>query len=415
MEHNKGEKCSLPQLLLHCLEECTEVELKHFKWHLVQLKLDDFAPISRSRLEKMDMLDLVDRMLMTYCPEGAVKVVLHVLRNMQQNELVRRLERDSSLLLCQRCPDQSMESGDCSSDSEDSVYLDAEEGNSVSEVARGQGVSEEREEQGPVTATSLSEEQKEDICTKHEEGGCAASQTSISELREQGAPAEKEAERLLIVTSECGKQEEDLLQQEEAERPTLITNHSAVQKEGLSTENEAECLIPVTRECGKPEEGGATSASHSASCGASSEGLGGAGPGQHDPSEAGGVVILQNESAHSSGKPRTALELLAVDLTFKMVNQTLQKLVYKELERFKKRMFRNYPELFEQQQDQNVQDFVKTLMQGTNKHEALNIILQNLRAIDQEELANSLEKEAALQKFQDELLFKLKREFRRIF
>lgn len=188
-----------------------------------------------------------------------------------------------------------MESGDCSSDSEDSVYLDAEEGNTVSEVAWGQGVSEEREEQGPVTATSLSEEQKQDICTKHEEG-CAASQTSISELREQGAPAEKGAERLLIVTSECGKQDEDLLQQEEGEeRPTLITDHSAVQKEGLSTENEAESLILVARECGKAEEGGATSASHSASCGTSSEGLQGAGPGQQDPSEAGGVVILQNE------------------------------------------------------------------------------------------------------------------------
>lgn len=90
-------QCSLPQLLLHCLEECTEAELKRFKWHLIQLKLEDFAPISRSRLEKMDMLDLVDGMLMAYSPEGAVKVVLHVLRNMQQNELVRRLLRDSSL------------------------------------------------------------------------------------------------------------------------------------------------------------------------------------------------------------------------------------------------------------------------------------------------------------------------------
>ncbi|XP_038817398.1 uncharacterized protein LOC120018332 [Salvelinus namaycush] len=76
-------------LLLNTLEELGRSDLKTFQFHLTHY-VDD--PISRSQLEDADRLVTVDRMVQSYCDEGAVKITLEILRKMGQNKLAEDLK-----------------------------------------------------------------------------------------------------------------------------------------------------------------------------------------------------------------------------------------------------------------------------------------------------------------------------------
>ncbi|XP_070297265.1 caspase b-like [Salvelinus sp. IW2-2015] len=77
-------------LLMDTLEELGRSDLKTFQFHLTH-DVDD--PISRSKLEDADRLVTVDRMVQSYCDEGAVKITLEILRKMGQNKLADELEK----------------------------------------------------------------------------------------------------------------------------------------------------------------------------------------------------------------------------------------------------------------------------------------------------------------------------------
>ncbi|XP_018930056.1 uncharacterized protein LOC109057288 isoform X2 [Cyprinus carpio] len=80
---------SVKKLLVDSLKGLEEAELKHFHW---QLNIYDNR-ISKSELEKADRLDTVDKMVKCFEPEKAVKVMVHILRSMNQNELAEELQK----------------------------------------------------------------------------------------------------------------------------------------------------------------------------------------------------------------------------------------------------------------------------------------------------------------------------------
>uniref|UniRef100_A0A3Q3RZA3 Pyrin domain-containing protein n=1 Tax=Mastacembelus armatus TaxID=205130 RepID=A0A3Q3RZA3_9TELE len=67
------------EMLLKVLENLKEEEFKQFKWYLQDS--DIVSRIPRSRLEKTDMLDLVDLMLQTYGQHAINRFVLQLLCN----------------------------------------------------------------------------------------------------------------------------------------------------------------------------------------------------------------------------------------------------------------------------------------------------------------------------------------------
>ncbi|KAM9492119.1 uncharacterized protein ACWYII_004093 isoform 1-T1 [Salvelinus alpinus] len=77
--------------LLNTLEKLDQSDLKTFQFHLTH---DVDGPISRSQLEDADRLVTVDRMVQSYCDEGAVKITLEILREMGQNKLADELENN---------------------------------------------------------------------------------------------------------------------------------------------------------------------------------------------------------------------------------------------------------------------------------------------------------------------------------
>ncbi|KAK9976566.1 hypothetical protein ABG768_021771, partial [Culter alburnus] len=79
---------SVEELLEKSLNELLEVELKKFQWHL---KIDHTC-ISRSDVEKADILDTVDKMVACFGPEQAVKITVEILKKMNQNNLAVQLE-----------------------------------------------------------------------------------------------------------------------------------------------------------------------------------------------------------------------------------------------------------------------------------------------------------------------------------
>ncbi|KAF4114268.1 NACHT, LRR and PYD domains-containing protein 3-like [Onychostoma macrolepis] len=80
---------SVKKLLVDSLKELVEADLKEFQWHLVNLYLEH---LSRSELEKADRFDTVDKMVVCFGPEEAVKVMVDILRKMIQNDLAEQLE-----------------------------------------------------------------------------------------------------------------------------------------------------------------------------------------------------------------------------------------------------------------------------------------------------------------------------------
>ncbi|XP_058628736.1 NACHT, LRR and PYD domains-containing protein 12-like isoform X2 [Onychostoma macrolepis] len=82
---------SVKKLLVDSLKELVEADLKDFQWHLVNLY---HKRISKSELEKADRLDTVDMMVKCFGPEEAVKVMVDILRKMNQNDLAEQLENE---------------------------------------------------------------------------------------------------------------------------------------------------------------------------------------------------------------------------------------------------------------------------------------------------------------------------------
>ncbi|XP_042578757.1 NACHT, LRR and PYD domains-containing protein 3-like [Cyprinus carpio] len=80
---------SVKELLLDSLKELVESKLKEFQWHLVNFYQDN---LSRSELEKADRIDTVDKMVACFGPEEAVKIMVDILRKMNQNDLAEQME-----------------------------------------------------------------------------------------------------------------------------------------------------------------------------------------------------------------------------------------------------------------------------------------------------------------------------------
>ncbi|XP_048010482.1 NACHT, LRR and PYD domains-containing protein 3-like [Megalobrama amblycephala] len=79
---------SVEELLEKSLKELVEAELKEFQWYLK----NDHKCISRSDVEKADILDTVDKMVACFGPEEAVKNTVEILRKINQNNLAEQLE-----------------------------------------------------------------------------------------------------------------------------------------------------------------------------------------------------------------------------------------------------------------------------------------------------------------------------------
>ncbi|KAL1276552.1 hypothetical protein QQF64_036175 [Cirrhinus molitorella] len=79
------------ELLVNSLKELIEAELKEFHWHL---KNAYNKCISKSEMEKADIFDTVDKMVACFGAEEAVKVMVEILRKMNQNDLAEQLENE---------------------------------------------------------------------------------------------------------------------------------------------------------------------------------------------------------------------------------------------------------------------------------------------------------------------------------
>uniref|UniRef100_A0A4W5QJA5 Pyrin domain-containing protein n=1 Tax=Hucho hucho TaxID=62062 RepID=A0A4W5QJA5_9TELE len=77
-------------LLLDILEELGQGDLKKFQWY-INKGVEEFPAISEGQLEDADRLVTVDRMVQSYCYEGAVKITLEILRKMGRNNLADEL------------------------------------------------------------------------------------------------------------------------------------------------------------------------------------------------------------------------------------------------------------------------------------------------------------------------------------
>uniref|UniRef100_A0A4W5QJA0 Pyrin domain-containing protein n=1 Tax=Hucho hucho TaxID=62062 RepID=A0A4W5QJA0_9TELE len=84
----------VPALLQTTLEKLTEEQLKIFQLNLTSVQLPGFSPIPESQLENPDRQDTVDQMVKSYDPEGAVEITLRILREMNQHDLAKKLQRD---------------------------------------------------------------------------------------------------------------------------------------------------------------------------------------------------------------------------------------------------------------------------------------------------------------------------------
>ncbi|XP_072567044.1 uncharacterized protein [Paramormyrops kingsleyae] len=88
---NEEAQTSLPDLLLRSLEELTEDDLNKIKFHLIHPAYEKYQPIPRGQLENLNRSDIADMMIRSYGEDGALNVMLGILKKMNQNDLVQRL------------------------------------------------------------------------------------------------------------------------------------------------------------------------------------------------------------------------------------------------------------------------------------------------------------------------------------
>ncbi len=79
---------SVEELLLSSLEELLKADLELFQWNLVK----DHEFISKSEMENANRLKTVDKMVVCFGQEEAVKITVGILRKMNQNDLAEQLE-----------------------------------------------------------------------------------------------------------------------------------------------------------------------------------------------------------------------------------------------------------------------------------------------------------------------------------
>ncbi|XP_072562554.1 protein NLRC3-like [Paramormyrops kingsleyae] len=108
MAHQENQT-SLTVLLLRSLEELTEDELTKIKYNLIHLVNEKYQRIPRGQLEKLDRMGIADMMIRSYGEVGALKVTLEILKKMNLNDLVQRLNED-----LQKCNQAGSELGDVS-------------------------------------------------------------------------------------------------------------------------------------------------------------------------------------------------------------------------------------------------------------------------------------------------------------
>uniref|UniRef100_A0A8C1PDC3 NACHT, LRR and PYD domains-containing protein 3-like n=2 Tax=Cyprinus carpio TaxID=7962 RepID=A0A8C1PDC3_CYPCA len=82
---------SVKELLVDSLKELVEAELKEFHWRLMNAY---HKCISKSEMEKANIFDTVEKMVACFGPEGAVKIMVDILRKMKQNDLADQLENE---------------------------------------------------------------------------------------------------------------------------------------------------------------------------------------------------------------------------------------------------------------------------------------------------------------------------------
>ncbi|XP_059361638.1 NACHT, LRR and PYD domains-containing protein 12-like [Carassius carassius] len=82
---------SVKELLVDSLKELVEAELKEFHWRLMNAY---HKCISKSEMEKADIFDTVEKMVACFGPEGAVKIMVDILRKMKQSDLADQLENE---------------------------------------------------------------------------------------------------------------------------------------------------------------------------------------------------------------------------------------------------------------------------------------------------------------------------------
>ncbi|KAL1276264.1 hypothetical protein QQF64_035887, partial [Cirrhinus molitorella] len=80
---------SVEELLLDSLKELSEAELKEFHWRLMKAYR---KRISKSEMEKADIFDTVDKIVVCFGLEEAVNITVDILRKMNQNNLAEQLE-----------------------------------------------------------------------------------------------------------------------------------------------------------------------------------------------------------------------------------------------------------------------------------------------------------------------------------
>uniref|UniRef100_A0A673M816 Pyrin domain-containing protein n=1 Tax=Sinocyclocheilus rhinocerous TaxID=307959 RepID=A0A673M816_9TELE len=79
---------SVKVLLLNSLQELEEAELKMFQWYLK----NDHECMSKCEMENADRLKTVDKLVVCFGPEEAVKITVKILRELKHNQLAKQLE-----------------------------------------------------------------------------------------------------------------------------------------------------------------------------------------------------------------------------------------------------------------------------------------------------------------------------------
>ncbi|XP_052426528.1 NACHT, LRR and PYD domains-containing protein 3-like [Carassius gibelio] len=79
---------SVQELFMNSLKELEADALKEFQWHLHK----DHECISKSEMENADRVKTVDKIMVCFRPEEAVKIMVDILRKMNQNNLAEQLE-----------------------------------------------------------------------------------------------------------------------------------------------------------------------------------------------------------------------------------------------------------------------------------------------------------------------------------
>ncbi|XP_026218127.1 baculoviral IAP repeat-containing protein 2-like [Anabas testudineus] len=79
--------------LMNITEHLTDEELKRFKWHLKNEKVDDIEPIKAAQLSKAEREEIVDLMCQKYEVMRASEVMKSILKKLNRNDLAAKLSK----------------------------------------------------------------------------------------------------------------------------------------------------------------------------------------------------------------------------------------------------------------------------------------------------------------------------------